>query len=110
VDVQTVSINKWYLCTNLTSNGISADVVGTLDPSAVTKNGTVLVTPELRVKLSSGAQNVWAIGDIIEWPEQKVWYMLSGKKCTRANLFYTPTDGIQSQHWTRTRCSQEHPR
>ncbi|CAE6418875.1 unnamed protein product, partial [Rhizoctonia solani] len=46
-------------------------VVSTLDVDVVTKTGTVLVTPELRVKLSSGAQNVWAIGDIIEWPEQK---------------------------------------
>ncbi|CUA67550.1 Apoptosis-inducing factor 2 [Taeniopygia guttata] [Rhizoctonia solani] len=47
-------------------------VVSTLDVDVVTKTGTVLVTPELRVKLSSDAQNVWAIGDIIEWPEQKM--------------------------------------
>ncbi|CAE7064550.1 unnamed protein product [Rhizoctonia solani] len=47
-------------------------VVNTLDANVVTKTGTVLVTPELRVKLSSGARNVWAIGDIIEWPEQKM--------------------------------------
>lgn len=40
----------------------------------MTSKGTVLVTPELRVKLASGSQNVWAIGDIIEWPEQKVGF------------------------------------
>ncbi|KAG8709681.1 hypothetical protein FRC09_000520 [Ceratobasidium sp. 395] len=47
-------------------------IVRTLDPGALTGSGTVGVTPELRVKLASGAQNVWAIGDIIEWPEQKM--------------------------------------
>ncbi|CAE6470711.1 unnamed protein product, partial [Rhizoctonia solani] len=52
-------------------------VVNTLDSNAVTKTGTVLVTPELRVKLSSGAQNVWAIGDIIEWQEQKMVFKAS---------------------------------
>ncbi|CAE7176922.1 unnamed protein product, partial [Rhizoctonia solani] len=46
--------------------------VRTLDADVVSKTGTVLVTPELQVKLSSGARNVWAIGDIIEWPEQKM--------------------------------------
>ncbi|CAE6399795.1 unnamed protein product [Rhizoctonia solani] len=55
----------------------NTDVVDTLDASVVTKTGTVLVTPELRVKLSSGAQNVWAIGDIIEWPEQKMVFKAS---------------------------------
>ncbi|KAH7311187.1 FAD/NAD(P)-binding domain-containing protein [Rhizoctonia solani] len=55
----------------------NTDVVSTLDASVVTKTGTVLVTPELRVKLSSGAQNVWAIGDIIEWPEQKMVFKAS---------------------------------
>ncbi|CUA73635.1 Apoptosis-inducing factor homolog B [Dictyostelium discoideum] [Rhizoctonia solani] len=44
-----------------------------LDPDALTTRGTVHVTPELRVKLASGAHNVWAIGDIIEWPEQKMY-------------------------------------
>jgi hypothetical protein len=52
-----------------------ADVVRTLDFSALTSNGTVLVTPELNVKLASGTRNIWAIGDIIEWPEQKVCFM-----------------------------------
>lgn len=56
-----------YLLTRL-----PASIVRTLDPSVLTATGTVQVTPELRVRLASGAQNVWAIGDIIEWPEQKV--------------------------------------
>jgi hypothetical protein len=51
---------------------VSAGVVSTLDDSVVTASGTVLVTPELNVKLASGARNVWAVGDIIDWPEQKV--------------------------------------
>lgn len=51
-------------------------VVSTLDDSAVTARGTVLVTPELNVKLASGARNVWAMGDIIDWPEQKVRLVL----------------------------------
>ncbi|CAE6440135.1 unnamed protein product [Rhizoctonia solani] len=55
----------------------NTDVVSTLDAKALTKSGNVLVTPELRVKLSSGAQNVWAIGDIIEWPEQKMVFKAS---------------------------------
>lgn len=55
----------------------NTSVVRTLDPGVVTKSGTVLVTPELRAKLSSGAQNVWAIGDIIEWPEQKMVFKAS---------------------------------
>ncbi|KAF8669000.1 Pyridine nucleotide-disulfide oxidoreductase, partial [Rhizoctonia solani] len=50
----------------------NTSIVRAFDPSAVTESGTVLVTPELQVNLSSGARNVWAIGDIIEWPEQKM--------------------------------------
>ncbi|KAG8742128.1 hypothetical protein FRC10_001998 [Ceratobasidium sp. 414] len=52
-------------------------IVRTLDPGALTGSGTVGVTPELRVKLASGAQNVWAVGDIIEWPEQKMVFKAS---------------------------------
>ncbi|QRV76818.1 apoptosis-inducing factor 2 [Ceratobasidium sp. AG-Ba] len=55
----------------------NTEVVRTLDPGALTQSGTVVVTPELRVKLASGAQNVWAIGDIIEWPEQKMVFKAS---------------------------------
>ncbi|KAG8741142.1 hypothetical protein FRC12_015758 [Ceratobasidium sp. 428] len=55
-----------------TGGRLNTDIVRTLDNTAITSTGTVLVTPELNVKLPSGAQNVWAIGDIIEWPEQKL--------------------------------------
>ncbi|KAF8599296.1 FAD/NAD-P-binding domain-containing protein [Ceratobasidium sp. AG-I] len=59
---------------NATGGTPNTAVVRTLDPSVVTKAGTVLVTPEFQVKLTSGAKNVWALGDIIEWPEQKMAY------------------------------------
>ncbi|KAG9124873.1 hypothetical protein FRC07_009936 [Ceratobasidium sp. 392] len=52
-------------------------IVRTLDLGVLTGSGTVAVTPELRVKLASGAQNVWAVGDIIEWPEQKMVFKAS---------------------------------
>ncbi|CAE6423096.1 unnamed protein product, partial [Rhizoctonia solani] len=55
----------------------NTSVVSTLDSSVVTPKGTVQVTPELNVKLASGARNVWAIGDIIEWPEQKMVFKAS---------------------------------
>ncbi|QRW05750.1 apoptosis-inducing factor A [Ceratobasidium sp. AG-Ba] len=57
---------------NATGGRPNTSIVRTLDPSALTATGTVQVTPELRVQLASGAQNVWAMGDIIEWPEQKM--------------------------------------
>ncbi|KDN34298.1 hypothetical protein RSAG8_12592, partial [Rhizoctonia solani AG-8 WAC10335] len=60
------------LVINATGGRPNTSVVSTLDKSVLTPKGTVLVTPELNVKLASGARNVWAIGDIIEWPEQKV--------------------------------------
>ncbi|KAF8599283.1 FAD/NAD(P)-binding domain-containing protein [Ceratobasidium sp. AG-I] len=55
----------------------NTNIVRTLDPSALTDAGTVRVTPEFRVKLASGAQNVWAIGDIIDWAEQKLVFKVS---------------------------------
>ncbi|QRV76791.1 apoptosis-inducing factor A [Ceratobasidium sp. AG-Ba] len=60
-----------------TGGRLNTDVVRTLDSSIVAQTGTVLVTPELNVKLPSGAKNVWAIGDIIEWPEQKMVFKAS---------------------------------
>ncbi|KAF8741528.1 Pyridine nucleotide-disulfide oxidoreductase, partial [Rhizoctonia solani] len=75
-------------------------VVSTLDSSVVTKSGTVLVTPELRVKLSSGAHNVWAIGDIIEWPEQKMVFKAStGHAPTVAkNILASVQGGKEAQY------------
>ncbi|KAG8715020.1 hypothetical protein FRC08_011116, partial [Ceratobasidium sp. 394] len=55
-----------------TGGRLNTDIARTLDSSIVTSTSTVLVTPELNVRLMSGAQNVWAIGDIIDWPEQKM--------------------------------------
>jgi hypothetical protein len=65
---------------------LSAAVVRTLDPGVVTGTGTVVVTPELRVKLATGTQNVWAIGDIIEWPEQKVCDLVQVTKLNAKRL------------------------
>ncbi|KAH7330725.1 hypothetical protein B0J17DRAFT_679374 [Rhizoctonia solani] len=61
------------LVINATGGRPNTSCLHSLDPSALTTRGTVQVTPELRVKLTSGAQNVWAIGDIIEWTEQKMY-------------------------------------
>ncbi|CAE7101786.1 unnamed protein product [Rhizoctonia solani] len=65
------------LVINATGGKPNTSVVSTFDESALTSKGTVLVTPELNVKLASGARNVWAIGDIIEWPEQKMVFKAS---------------------------------
>ncbi|CAE7187796.1 unnamed protein product [Rhizoctonia solani] len=65
------------LVINATGGQPNTSCLRSLDPSALTTKGTVQVTPELRVKLASGAQNVWAIGDIIEWPEQKMYLKAS---------------------------------
>ncbi|CAE6346400.1 unnamed protein product [Rhizoctonia solani] len=62
---------------NATGGRPNTSVVSTLDKSVLTPKGTVLVTPEFNVKLASGAQNVWAIGDIVEWPEQKMVFKAS---------------------------------
>lgn len=62
---------------NATGGRPNTSIVRTLDPAALTATGTIQVTPELRVRLASGAQNVWAIGDIIEWPEQKMVFKAS---------------------------------
>ncbi|CAE6418862.1 unnamed protein product [Rhizoctonia solani] len=65
------------LVINATGGRPNTSVVSTLDKSALTPKGTVVVTPELNVKLASGARNVWAIGDIIEWSEQKMVFKAS---------------------------------
>ncbi|KAG8743414.1 hypothetical protein FRC10_012079 [Ceratobasidium sp. 414] len=65
------------LVINATGGRPNTSIVRSLDPSVLTATGTVQVTPELRVKLASGAQNVWAMGDIIEWPEQKMVFKAS---------------------------------
>ncbi|KAF8707872.1 Pyridine nucleotide-disulfide oxidoreductase, partial [Rhizoctonia solani] len=65
------------LVINATEGRPNTSVVSTLDNSVLTSKGTVLVTPELNIKLASGARNVWAVGDIIEWPEQKMVFKAS---------------------------------
>ncbi|KAG8950635.1 hypothetical protein FRC04_007259 [Tulasnella sp. 424] len=41
------------------------------DPTIVTSEGNIRVLPTLRVPLSNGKTNVYAVGDVIDWPEQK---------------------------------------
>ncbi|KAJ1310822.1 hypothetical protein OPQ81_009341 [Rhizoctonia solani] len=65
------------LVINATGGRPNTSVVSTLDSSVLTTKGTVLVTPELNVKLASGARNIWAVGDIIEWNEQKMVFKAS---------------------------------
>jgi apoptosis-inducing factor 2 len=46
-------------------------VLKTWDASVLTASGRVKVLRTLRVPLANGRGNVWALGDIIEWDEQK---------------------------------------
>lgn len=48
----------------------NASLAQTLDVSIVSESGRVKVLPTLQVPLASGARNVFAAGDIIEWQEQ----------------------------------------
>ncbi|KIO28784.1 hypothetical protein M407DRAFT_229352 [Tulasnella calospora MUT 4182] len=41
------------------------------DPTIVTAEGNIRVLPTLRVPLSNGKANVYAVGDVIDWQEQK---------------------------------------
>ncbi|KAF8761250.1 Pyridine nucleotide-disulfide oxidoreductase [Rhizoctonia solani] len=61
------------LVINATGGQPNTSCLRSLDPSALTARGTVHVTPDLRVKFASGTYNIWALGDIIEWPEQKMY-------------------------------------
>ncbi|KAG8720397.1 hypothetical protein FRC08_000344 [Ceratobasidium sp. 394] len=79
------------------------------DPTAVIEEtGYVRVEPSLQVKLISGACNVYAVGDIIDWPEQKV-------SQPGAYTHYRPhpspcafEDGIQSDDFTCAPSCQEY--
>ncbi|KAG8891683.1 hypothetical protein FRC01_014572 [Tulasnella sp. 417] len=41
------------------------------DPTIVTAQENIRVLPTLQVPLSNGKTNVYAVGDVIDWPEQK---------------------------------------
>ncbi|KAG8785649.1 hypothetical protein FRC12_017325 [Ceratobasidium sp. 428] len=50
----------------------NTSMLAEFDPtSLIEETGYVRVEPNLQVKLISGACNVYAVGDIIDWPEQK---------------------------------------
>lgn len=47
----------------------NTDFLRSFDPTILTSNGQIKVTPQLQVKLASGKTNVYAAGDIVDWPE-----------------------------------------
>lgn len=50
-----------------------ASILSDFDSGAVNPTtGCALVEPTLQVKLTSGARNIYAVGDIVDWNEQKV--------------------------------------
>ncbi|KAG8888888.1 hypothetical protein FRB98_006553 [Tulasnella sp. 332] len=46
--------------------------LSSFDSTILTTSGSVKVLPTLQVPLTNGKSNVFAIGDIIEWPQQKM--------------------------------------
>ncbi|KAG9008496.1 hypothetical protein FRB94_013220 [Tulasnella sp. JGI-2019a] len=46
--------------------------LSSFDPTILTPTGSVKVLPTLQVPLANGKSNVFALGDIIEWPEEKL--------------------------------------
>ncbi|KAF8761412.1 Pyridine nucleotide-disulfide oxidoreductase [Rhizoctonia solani] len=61
-DALLEGVTKLGIQINATGGRPNTSVVSALDNSVLTSKGTVLVTPELNVKLASGARNVWAVG------------------------------------------------
>lgn len=49
----------------------NTDFLRSFDPAIITAAGTVRVQKTLQVPLSNGKTNVYAVGDIIEWDEEK---------------------------------------
>lgn len=43
--------------------------IASFDSTVISKKGQVKVTPQLQVQLANGQRNVYALGDIAEWPE-----------------------------------------
>lgn len=53
----------------------NTSILSDFDPGAVNPNtGCARVEPTLQVKLTSGARNIYAVGDIVDWNEQKMVY------------------------------------
>lgn len=49
----------------------NTDFLKSFDSAIVTAQGNIRVLPSLRVPLSNGKTNVYAVGDVIDWAEQK---------------------------------------
>lgn len=52
---------------------LNTGFLSSYDSSILTPKGHVKVLPTLQVPLVSGKRNVFAIGDIIDWPEEKTF-------------------------------------
>lgn len=61
---QVGQLNTWPTIASILSDFDS----GAVNPAT----GCALVELTLQVKLSSGARNIYAVGDIVDWNEQKV--------------------------------------
>ncbi|KAG8904173.1 hypothetical protein FRB99_002121 [Tulasnella sp. 403] len=51
---------------------LNTEFLRSFDPTILTNSHTVRVLPTLRVPLANGKANVFALGDIIDWKEQKM--------------------------------------
>lgn len=49
----------------------NTEFLRSFDPTILTPAGTIRVQPTLQVPLANGKTNVYAIGDIIDWEEEK---------------------------------------
>ncbi|KAG8865746.1 hypothetical protein FRB97_004458 [Tulasnella sp. 331] len=55
---------------------LNTDFLTSFNPTIVTETGGVKLLPTLQVPLANGKSNVFALGDIIEGPEQKTVFKL----------------------------------
>lgn len=56
----------------------NTEFLRSFDPSVITDVGRVKVLPTLQVPLANGKTNVFALGDIIDWDEQKMLVKVGG--------------------------------
>jgi len=56
----------------------NSSLAATLDPSIISTSGHIKVLPTLQVPLTSGQRNVFAIGDVMDWPEQHSFGKIGG--------------------------------
>lgn len=62
----------------MTGGRPNSSVAESLDASVIAPDGRVKILPTFQVPLSSGKRNVFAVGDIIDWPEQHTLVKAAG--------------------------------